>query len=70
MIAGGVIGWGLGSLLFVLSIALLGPARAAILTSSSPLFALPLSALFLGEKLNAAVLIGTAVTIVGVILVL
>ena len=70
MVAGGVVGWGLGSLLFVQSIAMLGPTRAAIITASSPLFALPLSAVFLGEKLNAAVLIGTAVTIAGVILVL
>lgn len=70
VIVGGIIGWGLASVLYVQSVVLLGPTRAAILTSSSPLFALPLSALFLKEKLNAAVLTGTALTIAGVVLVL
>jgi uncharacterized membrane protein len=69
LIVGGLIGWGLGSLLFVATVALLGPTRAAILTSTSPLFALPMSVIMLKEKLKPVVLAGTALTVAGVILV-
>ncbi len=69
LLVGGLIGWGLGSTLFVLTVALIGPTQAAILTSTSPMFALPLSALLLRERLHARVLVGTALTICGVILV-
>jgi len=64
---GGIIGWGLGSVLFVLSVSLIGPTRTAILTSTSTLFALPLSVIFLKERVNALVLVGTALTVAGVI---
>jgi drug/metabolite transporter (DMT)-like permease len=69
LMAGGLIGWGLGSVLFLLSVSLLGAARAAILTSTSPLFALPLSALFLKEKAPRSVLVGTLLTVAGIIVV-
>jgi drug/metabolite transporter (DMT)-like permease len=69
LLVGGLIGWGLGSMLFVLTVSLVGPTQAAILTSTSPMFALPLSALLLRERLHARVLVGTALTICGVILV-
>ena len=69
VILGGLIGWGLGSLLFVLSVALAGPTRAAILTSTSPLFALPMSVVFLKERATPHVLVGTALTVAGVVLV-
>ena len=69
MVAGGLIGWGLGSTLFVITIGMLGATRTAIITSASPLFALPLSVVFLKERVNWAVLMGTACTVVGVILV-
>ena len=69
LIVGGLIGWGLGSLLFVATVALLGPTRAAILTSTSPLFALPMSVTLLKERVKPIVLAGTALTVLGVILV-
>jgi drug/metabolite transporter (DMT)-like permease len=69
LVVGGIVGWGLGSLLFLLSVTLLGPVRAAILTSTSPLFALPMSVIFLKEEVNRMVLVGTAITVLGVILV-
>jgi len=69
LLVGGLIGWGLGSMLFVLAVSLVGPTQTAILTSTSPMFALPLSALLLRERLHARVLVGTALTICGVILV-
>lgn len=69
VVCGGVVGWGLGSVLFVLSVQLLGAARSAILTSTSPLFALPMSALFLHERIHRGVLLGTVMAVAGVALI-
>jgi len=66
---GGLIGWGFGSVLFLLAVSLAGPTRAAIVTSTSPLFALPLGVAFLRERVNPGILMGTALTVAGVILV-
>lgn len=64
------LGTGGGSLLYVAAVQLAGAARAATLTSTSPLFAAPLSALFLGEKLTIRIIIGMLLTVGGVWLVL
>lgn len=69
LLVGGLIGWGLGGVLFVLTVEMVGPTQTAILTSTSPMFALPLSALLLRERLPLRVLVGTVLTICGVILV-
>jgi len=69
LVASGVMGWGLGSVLFLLTVSLVGPTRGAILTSTAPLFALPLSAIFLKERVNLPVLVGTILTVGGIILV-
>jgi drug/metabolite transporter (DMT)-like permease len=69
LVAGGLLGWGLGSILFLWAVALLGAARAAIITAASPLFALPLSVIFLKEKVTPPVLVGTALAVVGIALV-
>ena len=69
MIAGGLVAWGLGSVLFLWSVELVGAARSAILTSTSPLFALPLSVIFLHEKINKSIVLGTVLMVLGVILV-
>jgi len=69
LIVGGLIGWGLGSALYVLAVAQEGSTRAAILTATAPLFALPLSTIFLKEKVSLTTLGGTALTVAGVILV-
>ena len=45
-------------------------AKTAFLTTSAPVFALPMGVLFLSEKLTARVLLGTAVPIAGIWLVL
>lgn len=67
--ASGVMGWGLGSVLFLLTVSLVGPTRGAILTSTAPLFALPLSVVFLKERVTLSTLIGTVLTVIGVILI-
>jgi transporter family protein len=69
LLVGGLIGWGLGSVLFLLSVSLLGATRAAILTSTSPLFALPFSVIVLREKVTVPIICGTLLTVTGVALV-
>lgn len=61
---------GIGSLFFVLGVALAGAARAALLNSASPLIGVLFSWLFLKEKLTRQVWAGTALAIAGVWLVL
>jgi O-acetylserine/cysteine efflux transporter len=66
----GVLGTGFGSLLFIYAVEDLGAARTAFLTTSAPVFALPMGVLFLAEKLTPRVLLGTALTVAGIWLVL
>lgn len=68
--AAGVLGTGLGSILFIYSVAEIGAAKTAFLTTSAPVFALPMGVIFLSEKLTPRTLLGTAVTIAGIWLVL
>ena len=65
----GVAGIVVASLLFVFALFEAGAARTAVLTSSSPLFAIPLAIVFLGESLSRYVLLGTALTVTGIIVV-
>jgi bacterial/archaeal transporter family protein len=66
LLVGGMIGWGLGNLFFVMAVSMLGPTRAAILGSTPPLFALPLSIIWLKEKPNLAIVGGTILAVVGI----
>jgi len=68
--AAGVIGTGLGSLLFIYAVEDLGAARTAFITTSAPVFALPMGVLFLAERITPRILLGTLVTILGIWLVL
>ena len=43
-----------------------GVAMATVLSSTAPLFAVPLGMVFLGERLPALALVGTAVTVLGI----
>ena len=53
---------------FMLSVAFAGPGRAAVLSATSPLFAVPFSVLFLGERGNWRVAAGTLCSVVGVVM--
>ncbi len=66
----GVLGTGLGSILFIYSVGEIGAAKTAFVTTSAPVFALPMGVMFLAEKLTPRILLGTAVTIAGIWLVL
>jgi len=62
----GVVGAYLGRTLFVKTVDQIGAARAQSLNNSSPLITVLLAALFLGEPLTLAVLIGVVLIISGV----
>jgi len=64
-----LIGTGMGSLLFVLSIQLIGAGRTAVLTSTAPLLAIPFSMLWLQERPTRWTLAGTLLTAAGIALV-
>ena len=55
------------SVLYVLSIKHAGVAVATVLSSTAPLFAVPLGVVFFGERLPPVALVGAAVAVVGVV---
>ena len=61
----GVIGTGLGNFTFLVALQRSGAAKTSILTSTTPLFGVPLS-LVLREKLTSRTLLGTTLAVVGV----
>jgi len=65
----GLVGTTIGSLLYVYAVVTAGAARTAILSSTSPLLALPLSIAFLGERLTRRILAGTLLCVAGIVLV-
>jgi drug/metabolite transporter (DMT)-like permease len=66
----GVIGTGIGSVLFIYAVEDIGAARTAFITTSAPVFALPMGVVFLSETITTRMLLGTALTIAGIWLVL
>ncbi len=65
-----LLGTGIGSILFIYAVDSIGAAKTAFLTTSAPVFALPMGVMFLAEKLSPKLLLGTAVTVAGIWLVL
>lgn len=66
--ASGVIGTGVGSLLFIYAVQEAGAGRTAVITSISPLFALPLGAIFLRERITRWIMAGTVLAVAGILL--
>jgi len=66
----GILGMGVGSLLFLTAIGLIGPAKAATLASVSPVLGMLLAAVFLKEAIGLQLLAGVALCLGGVWLVL
>jgi drug/metabolite transporter (DMT)-like permease len=58
----------LATVFFLQSVALAGAGRAAVLTATSPLFGVPFSILFLGERASGRLGLGTLCSVVGVAL--
>jgi DME family drug/metabolite transporter len=70
IIAAGFLGMTVGSLLYTYTVKLIGAPISALLGSTSPLFAVPISIIFLKEKFSLRSIIGALLTVVGVILVI
>jgi DME family drug/metabolite transporter len=61
---------GLSGALWLFGVDEAGAAKAAALSSTAPIFAAPLAALFLGERLSSQTGLGTLLTVAGIWLVL
>ena len=55
------------SVLFVAGVKYAGVGPAAVLSSTAPMFAIPLGFVFLGERLSRGALLGAGVTIAGIV---
>ena len=66
----GFFGMGIASLLYVLAVKFVGAAVSSVLASTSPLFAISVSIVYLKEHVSKMALIGVLATIFGVILVI
>lgn len=60
------VGTGVGTLFFIMAIQMVGAGRAAVLTSTAPVMALPFSILWLKERPGRWTLAGTILTAVGI----
>jgi drug/metabolite transporter (DMT)-like permease len=63
----GVLGFGVGGIFFLLAIQNAGAGKAAVLTSSAPVFGLPLSVVFLKEKVTPKTIFGTLLVVLGIL---
>jgi len=63
----GILAFGLGGLLFLQAILYAGAAKATVLTSSAPLFGLPLSLVFLKERATVRIAAGTVLVVLGIV---
>ncbi len=67
---GGILGMGLGSYFFFVSLASIGAAKATGLAAITPVLSSLIALITLKEKLNAALIIGTGATIAGIWIIL
>jgi drug/metabolite transporter (DMT)-like permease len=56
----------IGSILFVAGVRHAGVAVATVLSSTAPMFAIPLGLVFLRERVAASAVLGTVVTVIGI----
>ncbi len=70
VLVAGFFGMGIGSLLYVSTVAITGAAVTSVISASAPLFALPLAIFYLKEKITPLILLGTVFTVLGIWLVI
>jgi uncharacterized membrane protein len=70
VIVAGFFGMAIGSVLYVIAVATVGAAVMSVLSSTAPLFAVPVSVVFLKERLTPLAVAGILLTIAGVFLVI
>ena len=68
LLLSGIFGMGLSSLFFVMALARIGATRTILLYSSSPIFAVVMSAVYLGEKIQVYDGISLVLLVAGVLL--
>lgn len=66
----GTVGTAGGGFLYLTSVKLAGAAKTALLSSTAPVFALPLAMIFLGERPGPRAIVGVFIAIAGIVLVL
>jgi drug/metabolite transporter (DMT)-like permease len=66
LIVAGIVAIGIGGLLYIAAVQEAGAGRTAILTSTMPLFTLPLAVVFLRERVTPRVVAGTITCIAGI----
>jgi DME family drug/metabolite transporter len=66
----GILGIGVGGLLFMVGVKYAGPAKTSILSSTAPFFGVPLSMFMLREKVTMKIIAGTIMCVVGIWLVI
>jgi bacterial/archaeal transporter family protein len=69
LVVAGALGWGVGSWLFTSALQMVGASKTTIVSAAAPLFAVPLSMIFLHEKPGRLTLVGTFLTVLGIVLV-
>ena len=62
----GVLGIGVGGLAFMIGVKYAGSAKTAILSSTAPLFGVPLSMIMLRERITLKTVLGTVLCVIGV----
>ena len=62
----GVFGMGLGSLLYLIALAKIGPSKTSALISTSPVFSLIMALVFLKEKISIRLALGVGLCVAGV----
>ena len=62
----GILSFGLGGVLFLQAIRYAGAGKATVLTSCAPLFGLPLSLVFLKERVTIRIIAGTIFVVSGI----
>ncbi len=66
IVVASLVGSGISALLFVTAIQLAGAGRSAVLTSTAPMMALPLSMVLLRERPTRWTIVGTLLTVAGI----
>ncbi|MDH4213869.1 MAG: DMT family transporter [Candidatus Thorarchaeota archaeon] len=69
VIIAGFFGMAVGSLLYVAAVASIGAAIMSVISATAPLFAIPVSILFLKERLTPIAVVGIIATLSGIVLV-
>jgi drug/metabolite transporter (DMT)-like permease len=66
VVVAGILAVGIGSLFYIAAVEEAGAGRTAILTSTMPLFNLPLAVLFLRERVTPHLVLGTVTCVAGI----